>query len=402
MRRKRDARRWVRHAIGGAAAAAALRGAPAHAACSGSGLHTVSVGVHLGIAFGGTGWPVKLNYGFTGRFGESTAAFARLEGFGISALQFTGGLTQTIGNSVFAEGGGMAAVGQPGLSGAGFHLAIGPGDRGGGVIFGSSLPLVGDRALWNFQISPFVYPSEVCFPSGRALRVGEGVALPPLLARTDCARADDALASAWLDDARAELASVPSFLRLAEELGALGAPGWLRRAALVAADEERDHAMAAFAMASRWAGSAFAVAPLDAPPRFDHPSPSALAQLAIEAWQDGCLGEGTAALCARDGLTRVRDEQAERVLARIAPDEERHAELSWSILEWCCLVGGSAVRHSVAEVALRSASIPAEAAGEDEEWLSWNGRLTSQERNAIRARVEEQAGAKLARTLAGA
>ena len=36
------------------------------------------------------------------------------------------------------------------------------------------------------------------------------------------------------------------------------------------------------------------------------------------------------------------------------------------------------------------------------EWLSWNGRLTSQERNAIRARVEEQAGAKLARTLAGA
>ena len=45
--------------------------------------HTVSVGVHLGIAFGGTGWPVKLNYGFTGRFGESTAAFARLEGFGI-------------------------------------------------------------------------------------------------------------------------------------------------------------------------------------------------------------------------------------------------------------------------------------------------------------------------------
>src|SRR5207237_564143 len=150
MRRKRDARRWVRHAIGGAAAAAALRGAPAHAACSGSGLHTVSVGVHLGIAFGGTGWPVKLNYGFTGR-------------------------------------------------------------------------------------------------------VGEGVALPPLLARTDCARADDALASAWLDDARAELASVPSFLRLAEELGALGAPGWLRRAALVAADEERDHAMAAFAMASRWA-----------------------------------------------------------------------------------------------------------------------------------------------------
>jgi hypothetical protein len=397
MNGKRDARRWVRHAIGGAAAAAALRGAPADAACYGGGNHTVTVGIHLGLGFGGSGWPVKLNYGLTGRFGQDTAAFVRFDGFGISALQLTAGLTQILGNSVFAEGGGMAAVGRPGTA-AGFHLGFGPGDRAGGLLFGGSYPLVGERDLWSVQVAPFLYPSELCLPSGRALRAGEGVALPPVLAQAECIPLDDTLASAWLDDARAELASVPSFLRLVDELRAVGAPAPLRRAALDAADEERDHAEAAFAMASRWSGRAFVVAPLDALPRFDRPSPSALTQLAVEAWQDGCLGEGTASLCARSSLTRVKDDQAERVLARIAPDEERHADLSWSILEWCCEVGGSPVRDAVAAVALASAS-PRTVAEEDAEWLSWNGRLTTHERNSARAQIEEQARARLARTL---
>jgi hypothetical protein len=38
--------------------------------------------MHLGIAFGGPGLPVKLNYGLTGRFGQDTAAFTRLEAMG--------------------------------------------------------------------------------------------------------------------------------------------------------------------------------------------------------------------------------------------------------------------------------------------------------------------------------
>jgi hypothetical protein len=395
--RGRDARRWLRHAAGGAAAVVAVRGAPARGACYGGTPHnSVAVGAHLGIAFGGAGLPVKVNYGLTGRFGQDTAAFTRLEGFGFTSLQLTAGITQMLSDSVFAEGGGMAAVGS-GLAGAGFHLALGPAGRGGGLLFGGSLPLVGDRPLWNLQISPFIYPSEICLPSGRALRTGEGVALPPVLA-VDCARADDVLASAWLDDARAELASVPSFLRLADELNAVGAPAELRRAALAAADDERHHAAAAFAIASRWAKSPFAVAPLDAQPRFDRSSASALTQLAIEAWQDGCFGEGTAAACARRGLARVRDEQAAAVLARIAPDEERHADLSWRIVEWCWNAGGGAVRDAIAQVARTSA--PAQTyPQEDADWLSWNGRLAAAERSSTRAQIEEQMKARLSRLL---
>ena len=244
-------------------------------------------------------------------------------------------------------------TGTPGQA-AGVHLGFGPGSRGGGLLIGGALPLAGERQFKYLQLAPFLYPSEVCWPSGRALRTSEGIALPPLLA-VDCARADDALASAWIDDARAELASVPAFLRLAAELNAVGAPAELRSAALAAAVDERHHAQAAFAMASRWAQSPFAVAPLDAQPRFDRASESALTQLAIEAWQDGCLGEGTAALCARLGLARVRDNDAAQVLARIAPDEERHADLSWRILEWCSSAGGAVVRDAVAEVAPTSA-----------------------------------------------
>jgi hypothetical protein len=240
----------------------------------------------------------------------------------------------------------------------------------------------------------------VCWPSGRALRTDEGIALPPVLG-VDYAPVDDTLASAWLDDARAELASVPSFLRLAAELSAVGAPAELRDAAIDAANDERHHASAAFALASRWARTAFAVAPLDAHPRFDRSSVAALTQLAIEAWQDGCLGEGSAARCARVGLARVRDEQAASALARIAPDEERHAELSWRILEWCVAAGGAAVKDAVAEIA--HAPLPeATREIEDADWLSWNGRLTAAERNSVRAQIEEQSAARLSRMLSAA
>jgi hypothetical protein len=384
--------------VGGAAAVAALRGAPAQAACYSTGPHSVSAGVHLGIAFAGPGWPVKLNYGITTRFGYDTAAIVRLEGYGVSALQLTAGLAQILGRSGFAEGGATGVIGPAG-SAAGFHVGVGPGDRGGGLLLGGSLPLVGEPQFAFLQLAPFMYPSEICWPSGRALRAGEGIALPPVLA-VDCVAADEALASAWLDDARAELASVPSFLRLAAELSAVGAPSELRDAAIEAANDERHHAAAAFSLASRWARSAFAVAPLDAQPRFGRPSLSALTQLAIEAWQDGCLGEGAAAACARVGLARVRDEQASSALARIAPDEERHAELSWQILNWCTRAGGVAVNDAVAEIALKP-ELPEVQAEEDADWLSWNGRLTTAARRAARAQIEEEATARLNRMFSG-
>ncbi len=89
-----DLRRWLRQTMGGAAIAATLHGAPAHADAYCSSLHgvqnSVNVGVHLGFAFGALGWPVKLNYGVTLRLGRQAAGFARIEGLGISAFHLTG------------------------------------------------------------------------------------------------------------------------------------------------------------------------------------------------------------------------------------------------------------------------------------------------------------------------
>jgi hypothetical protein len=343
---------------------------------------------------------VKLNYGFTGRFGQDAAAYARIEGFGISAWQLTLGAMGVFGDGVIVEA-GMAGSLSPigGAWAAGPHLGVGPGGRGGGLLLGGFLPVAGDRGFANVQIAPLLFPSEVCLPSGRALRAGAGIALPPALAVAGCAPADGALASGWLDDARAELASVPAFLRLAAELRAAGAPAGLRARALEAASDEQGHAAAAFALAARWAGGAFAVAPLHAAARFDRPSPEAVTQLAFEAWQDGCLGEGTAALCARRGLASVRDAQAACALARIAPDEARHAELSWDVLDWCWRAGGPAVREAIREFANDRPVAGREPVEEDAGWLSWHGRLTAADRGSARGQIDEQSAARLDRML---
>ncbi len=96
-----DLRCWIRQTMGGAAIAATLHGAAAHADAYCSTLHgvqnSVNVGVHLGFAFGGLGLPVKLNYGLTLRLGRQAAGFARIEGLGISALHLTAGATGIIG-----------------------------------------------------------------------------------------------------------------------------------------------------------------------------------------------------------------------------------------------------------------------------------------------------------------
>src|SRR5215470_2563933 len=174
---RREARRWVRHAVGGAAAIASLRACSARAACYGGDHHAAAVGIHLGLAFGGPGLPVKLNYGVTGRFGHDTAAFTRLEMFGLSALQLTAGITQLFGDSAFIEAGGTGVVGTGGTA-AGIHGGWGPGGREGGLLIGGSLPLAGESHFKYLQLAPFIYPSEVCFPSGRALRIPDKIAAP--------------------------------------------------------------------------------------------------------------------------------------------------------------------------------------------------------------------------------
>src|SRR5215471_5587406 len=395
-----DASRWLRQTLGGAAIAASLHGTAAHADAYCSMLHgvqnTVNIGGHLGLAFGGLGWPVKLNYGLTLRVGRQGAGFARIEGMGISALHLTAGATGNIKDSAFLEGGFTGSIGIE--SAAGIHVAGGPGNPGVGWLLGGFIPFLGSGNAWTGQASLLVFPREICFPSGRALRVGSDFVLPPVLASSAFAPVDEALAAGWVGDARAELASVPAFLRLGAELRAVGAPADLSRDAIAAVEDEQRHAAATVALASRWSGGALAMVPLVAAPRFDCPSAAALTELALEAWHDGCLGEGTAALAARWGFARARDGEAACALARIAPDEARHAELSWRIVEWTLRMGGRSVRNAVSDAG-SVASVPGAAAEEDAELLAWNGRLTGRELNQARAEIEQKAMRRLRRLL---
>ena len=127
--------------------------------------------------------------------------------------------------------------------------------------------------------------------------------------------------------AHLEAASVPAFERLAEELAALGAPAHLVRAARRAAAEEVRHAEAMGALALRHGAPLPAVV-------VEPPRPRPLAALARENAVEGCVRETFGALLAGWQARTARDAEVRHTLARIAPDELRHAELSWALDAW--------------------------------------------------------------------
>ncbi len=166
---------------------------------------------------------------------------------------------------------------------------------------------------------------------------------------------------AWLAGAAyLEAASVPAFERLADELRALGAPEVLRSAALAAADEERRHAEAMTAQARRF-GVAVATPALGAP------EPRPLVALALENAVEGCVRETWAALLAAHQAQSAEDPALRALMAAIADDERRHAELAWAIDAWARtrlspveLAAVDAARATAAD-ALRPGADPPEA-----------------------------------------
>jgi hypothetical protein len=238
--------------------------------------------------------------------------------------------------------------------GHGLHLGLASYPLGiAELSFRGSIPFPGERHKPELTIGlgarfPFVF-SPLDFGSGRPLRVGEERALPSVTAsaRRHCisilpidgaTRAE--LASAWLADARAEGSSIPAFLALAAELEALGAPRDLVDRALSAARDEQRHTAACLAIAGDLAGLDFALGPLSLPPPSRDSRAARLRRLAVESWEDGCLGEGLAADRARRSRGPVN--------AMIARDEQRHADLAWSVLAWAMAEGKSPVRDAVA------------------------------------------------------
>jgi hypothetical protein len=127
---------------------------------------------------------------------------------------------------------------------------------------------------------------------------------------------------AWL-----EAASVPAFLRLADELTAHGAPEALVKAARRAAADEVRHTRAMQALARRHG----AIMPeVDLPPF----QPRSLEAMCTENAVEGCVRETFGALVTGWQARTAGDAEVRRALGPISRDELRHAELAWAVDAW--------------------------------------------------------------------
>jgi hypothetical protein len=357
--------------------AAGLASSPREAAAADPVRHTVSPGFMLSLSLGDkTAFGIGADVRYTAVFGlGGVGAFAQA-----TVLPTSAGTAGRF--AVGAHGGG--ALGSPlfGLDGelgytyrTAFDEAH-PGAHGIHVGLASYFLLFGELTVrgtipWpgtkpevtvglGARFPPPFLPLVDLFGSpGRPLRIDGAHALPPVFAsqRLRCAmkapldgETRAALAAAWLADARAEGSSVPAFLALADELRVLGAPRDLVDRALDAARDEVRHTRACLSIASDLADVDFTLGRVALPSPKGGPREDALVRLAVESFQDGCLGEGVAAATARRARGAVN--------AMIARDEQRHADLAWSVLAFCLSEGGHAVRDAVA-AEVRSSSLAA-------------------------------------------
>lgn len=185
--------------------------------------------------------------------------------------------------------------------------------------------------------------------SGRPHRVDGVVTVAEPTAELECVVDPDfvsalgrserkALGRLWLEDARLEHSAVSAFLTLSGELAALGAPASLVRRAIDAARDETVHTRLCLEAARRHTGLAWTLPPFRSP---EAPRRS-IEALVRESWEDGCLGEGIAAIAAREGAKNCRHDWTRSTLETIARDESRHADLAWRVLEWCVALRGAA------------------------------------------------------------
>ncbi len=141
---------------------------------------------------------------------------------------------------------------------------------------------------------------------------------------------------------RMEHASIAAFARFALELLALGAPAELVELTNSAQVDETRHARICFRLAEIYGGVPVGPGPLDV----SGPVVGArLRDIVRTAIVEGCIGETVAALEAREAARLATDPALAAVLASIAEDEERHAELAYRFVRW-------AVEREPAAVAL--------------------------------------------------
>jgi hypothetical protein len=180
--------------------------------------------------------------------------------------------------------------------------------------------------------------SDTCFPpseeEGRPIREQGSALLPTIVsgnawAQADCDLQNDAAAKAWTRAAQSEHGSIPAFARLSQELMAHAAPPQLIARCHAAALDEIAHARLCLEMARSFGAGEIDFGALAMPT----PRIPTLEQLALEALEEGCFGEGVAAMRAHVSVERCAGQVAE-TLSQIAEDETRHAQLAWATLDW--------------------------------------------------------------------
>ena len=83
-----------------------------------------------------------------------------------------------------------------------------------------------------------------------------------------------------------------------------------------------------------------------------------LVQIAVETFEEGCMGETLAVCRAAAQLRDATEPEARRVLQGIVDDESRHAALAWDIVAWALTQGGAEVRAALS-AAVERARLPA-------------------------------------------
>jgi len=206
------------------------------------------------------------------------------------------------------------------------------------------------------------------------------------------------LAGAWTRDGLAEHASVASFARFSLELLAAGAPPDLVELAHRAALDEVRHARLCLSLAGAYAGAP--VGPGAFPFAGGVEVTGDLASIAARVAREGCVGETLAAVLAAEQLDRATDPAVRAVLAILAADEARHAELAWRTVAWAIRTGGAPVCAAVAAV-LASLDGGAEAAPRREGPLDVHGRLDAGEQRRLAALAIVEVVRPAARALLG-
>ncbi|MBX7077818.1 MAG: ferritin-like domain-containing protein [Nannocystaceae bacterium] len=206
---------------------------------------------------------------------------------------------------------------------------------------------------------------------------------PDARAGTGSVRAQ--LAVAWRDIGLAEHASIASFARFVLDLLAVGAPAELVVAAQRAMGDEVVHARLAFGLASRYGGVAVGPGPLRQPAA----AVRTLEEIVVAAVVEGCVGETIAAARAEHARHGVRDEAVAGVLAVIARDERRHAQLAWRFVSWAVR------RHPELQraVARAFATVDVSGAGagcDDDPRLRAHGVLAVEESLALAREIVEE------------